>query len=32
MSSAHDRVHLDKAIKAFTDVGQKLGILKGQAA
>jgi glycine C-acetyltransferase len=32
MSCAHDRAHLDKAIEAFTAVGKKLGVLKGQAA
>lgn len=28
MSAAHDRQHLDKAIKAFTEVGKQLGVLK----
>jgi glycine C-acetyltransferase len=31
MSCAHTRAHLDKAIAAFTEVGQALGVLK-QAA
>lgn len=29
ISAAHDRHHLDKAIKAFTEVGRELGVLKG---
>lgn len=28
MSAAHERHHLDKAIRAFTEVGKKLGVLK----
>lgn len=32
MSCAHTRAHLDKAIAAFIDVGQELGILKGKVA
>ena len=28
ISAAHERHHLDKAIKAFTEVGKELGILK----
>lgn len=28
ISAAHDRHHLDKAIKAFTEVGKELGVLK----
>lgn len=28
LSAAHDREHLDKAIQAFTEVGQELGVLK----
>ncbi len=28
MSAAHERHHLDKAIKAFTEVGKELGVLK----
>ncbi len=28
LSAAHERHHLDKAIKAFTEVGRKLGVLK----
>lgn len=28
LSAAHERHHLDKAIKAFTEVGQELGVLK----
>jgi glycine C-acetyltransferase len=28
ISAAHERVHLDKAIEAFTKVGKKLGVLK----
>lgn len=28
ISAAHDRKHLDKAIKAFTEVGKELGVLK----
>lgn len=28
MSAAHERHHLDKAIKAFTEVGKQLGVLK----
>lgn len=33
MSCAHERAHLDKAIAAFVEVGDKLGILnKGKAA
>lgn len=28
ISAAHDRNHLDKAIKAFTEVGKQLGVLK----
>ena len=28
LSAAHERHHLDKAIKAFTEVGKKLGVLK----
>jgi glycine C-acetyltransferase len=28
MSAAHERHHLDKAIRAFTDVGKQLGVLK----
>jgi len=28
LSAAHDRKHLDKAIQAFTEVGQELGVLK----
>lgn len=32
MSAAHNKEHLDKAIAAFTEVGEKLGVLKGKAA
>lgn len=32
MSAAHNKDHLDKAIAAFTEVGEKLGVLKGKAA
>jgi glycine C-acetyltransferase len=32
MSCAHEKEHLDKAIKAFAEVGHSLGILKGKAA
>ena len=33
MSCAHDRSHLDRAIQAFQEVGEELGVLKkGQAA
>ena len=28
ISAAHERHHLDKAIKAFTELGQELGVLK----
>ncbi len=28
LSAAHDRLHLDKAIRAFTEVGKELGVLK----
>jgi glycine C-acetyltransferase len=28
LSAAHEKGHLDKAIKAFTEVGEELGILK----
>ncbi|MBX7242743.1 MAG: glycine C-acetyltransferase [Bacteroidia bacterium] len=28
LSAAHDRVHLDKAIQAFTEVGKELGVLQ----
>ncbi len=28
ISAAHDRHHLDKAIRAFTEVGKELGVLK----
>jgi glycine C-acetyltransferase len=28
LSAAHERHHLDQAIKAFTEVGKKLGVLK----
>lgn len=28
LSAGHDRHHLDKAIKAFTEVGKELGVLK----
>ncbi|CAN5385069.1 glycine C-acetyltransferase [soil metagenome] len=28
LSAAHERQHLDKAIKAFTEVGKELGVLK----
>lgn len=28
ISAAHDRAHLDKAIKAFTKVGKELGVVK----
>ena len=28
LSAAHERHHLDKAIKAFTEVGKELGVLK----
>ncbi len=27
LSAVHDRVHLDKAIKAFTEVGKELGVI-----
>ena len=30
LSAAHTRAHLDKAIEAFTRVGRKLGVLKGE--
>ena len=29
LSAAHQREHLDKAIRAFTEVGKELGVLKG---
>ena len=32
MSCAHDKAHIDKAVDAFIDVGEKLGVLKGEAA
>jgi glycine C-acetyltransferase len=32
MSCAHDKSHIDKAVAAFAEVGQSLGILKGKAA
>lgn len=32
MSAAHDKSHIDKAVAAFEDAGQKLGLLKGKAA
>ncbi len=28
ISAGHERHHLDKAIKAFTEVGKELGVLK----
>jgi glycine C-acetyltransferase len=28
MSAAHERHHLDKGIKAFTEVGKELGVIK----
>ncbi len=28
ISAAHEREHLDRAIKAFTNVGKELGVLK----
>jgi len=28
LSAAHEQVHLDKAIDAFTKVGKELGVLK----
>jgi glycine C-acetyltransferase len=28
ISAAHEEAHLDKAIKAFTEVGRELGVLK----
>ena len=28
MSAAHDRVHLDRAIDAFTRVGRRLGVVQ----
>jgi glycine C-acetyltransferase len=28
LSAAHERHHLDQAIRAFTEVGKKLGVLK----
>jgi glycine C-acetyltransferase len=28
ISAAHERIHLDKAIKAFTEVGKELKVLK----
>lgn len=28
ISAVHEREHLDKAIRAFTEVGQELGVLK----
>jgi glycine C-acetyltransferase len=28
LSAAHEREHLDKAIKAFTEAGKELGLLK----
>jgi glycine C-acetyltransferase len=28
LSAAHEKEHLDKAIKAFTEVGKELGVLK----
>ncbi|MFN7328944.1 MAG: glycine C-acetyltransferase, partial [Bacteroidota bacterium] len=28
LSAAHERHHLDKAIRAFTEVGEELGVLK----
>lgn len=32
MSCAHNKAHIDKAIEAFSEVGHKLGVLKGKAA
>ncbi len=32
MSCAHEKEHIDKAIKAFAETGRELGILKGKAA
>ncbi len=32
MSAAHEKVHIDKAVEAFTDVGRQLDVLKGKAA
>ncbi len=32
MSCAHDKNHIDRAVEAFTDAGNRLGILKGKAA
>lgn len=32
MSAGHDKIHLDKAIAAFANVGHQLGILKGTHA
>ena len=28
LSAAHEQVHLDKAIAAFTKIGKELGVLK----
>jgi glycine C-acetyltransferase len=28
ISAGHEKHHLDKAIKAFTEVGKELGVLK----
>jgi glycine C-acetyltransferase len=28
ISAAHDQEHLDKAIKAFTEIGKELGVIK----
>src|SRR5689334_21010879 len=30
LSAAHEQAHLDKAIEAFTKIGKKLGVLKGE--
>jgi glycine C-acetyltransferase len=30
LSAAHERAHLDKAIAAFTKVGQALGVIHGE--
>ncbi len=31
ISAAHERAHLERAVRAFTRVGQELGVLKGAA-
>jgi glycine C-acetyltransferase len=31
LSAAHEAAHIDRAVEAFTTVGQELGVLKGVA-